>query len=927
MNTFQKFLTVVVFLMTTVIYSQTTVSGTVVDANGAVPGANVLEKGTSNGSSTDFDGNFSIEVQEGEGVLEISFVGMITTKFAFTATSGQNIDAGTITLSSDANVLEEVVITGTIDLAKDRETPVAVSTIRAIDIQQNLGTQELPEILNLTPSVYATKQGGGFGDSRINIRGFDQANTAVMINGQPVNDMENGWVYWSNWAGLADVTTTMQVQRGLGSSKLAISAVGGTINVVTKTSTAREGGSFATTFGNDNSFKALGSYSTGLMESGFSASVLISHSQGDGYIDGTKYQGNNYFIGLGYKINDKHDLQFIFTGAPQWHHQKSFAPSIADHQKYQPDGPDPDATTPNGKYNGDWGTLDGKEYSFRRNFYHKPVMSLNWEWVLNEKMRLSTVVYGSWGRGGGTGEIGRINGKRQYQLKTPAGLIPVDNIAAWNSGQSIPSFGDDRTQFNGAFSNTGNNGHPDEFNGGGRNGSDNGISRRASMNSHNWYGSIINFHDDINENWSFDVGADLRTYKGIHYRTVNDVLGADNYIDYDNINDRPNVIEPEDFVEASPSWNPWDNIDSQEKIDYYNDGLVNWTGLFGQVEYTNQKISAFVQASFSNQGFQRVEYFNETPENQKSVKENMAGGNIKGGINYNINDNHNVFFNTGYYSKQPKFDAVFINFGNNLNPDLVNEKIIGLELGYGYRSAKFSANANIYRTEWADRFESDGVNIPIPDPDNPGETIDFRGTANYQGVKQVHTGLEIDFVYKILDNLDITGMASFGNWEYVGNADATIFNESQEQVGTATLYLDGVKVGDAAQTTAALGLNYRFLKGFRAGLNWRTASNLYADFNVTDFDDPVNNGALKLPSFNLVDARLAYNWELKGSKSIEFSVNVNNVFDELYISESETNYFEGDRSATGKEWKGVDTGNRVFFGWGRSWNSAIRFRF
>ena len=63
-----------------------------------------------------------------------------------------------------------------------------------------------------------------------------------MINGQPVNDMENGWVYWSNWAGLADVTTAMQVQRGLGSSKLAISTVGGTINVVTKTSTAREGG-------------------------------------------------------------------------------------------------------------------------------------------------------------------------------------------------------------------------------------------------------------------------------------------------------------------------------------------------------------------------------------------------------------------------------------------------------------------------------------------------------------------------------------------------------------------------------------------------------------------------------------------------------------------------------------------------------------
>jgi len=914
MKTFKNVIVLALFLLAGTIYSQTTVNGTVVDANGPVPGANILETGTSNGTTTDFDGKFSIKVQDGSGVLEITFVGMVTTEFAFTA-SGGSIDAGTITLSGDDNVLEEVVITGTIDIAKDRQTPVAVSTIRAIDIQQNLGTQELPEILNLTPSVYATKQGGGWGDSRINIRGFDQANTAVLINGQPVNDMENGWVYWSNWAGLADVTTAMQVQRGLGASKLAISAVGGTINVITKTSTAREGGTFATTFGNDNSVKVLGSYNTGLMKSGFSASVLISHSQGDGYVDGTKYQGNNYFIGLGYKVNDKHDLQFIFTGAPQWHHQKSYAPSISDHQLYQQDGRDENATTPNRRYNGDWGMLDGKEFAFRRNFYHKPVMSLNWEWVLNEQMRLSTVVYGSWGRGGGTGEIGRINGKRQYQLKTPNGLIPVDDIYAWNSGQSVPSLGDDRTEFNGAFSNTGNNGHPT---GGGKYGSDNGISRRGSMNSHNWYGSIINFHDDINTNWSFDVGLDLRTYKGIHYRTVNTVLGGDNYIDYDNINDRPNVIEQDQFVEASPSWNPWDDINSQEKIDYYNDGLVNWFGAFGQVEYTNETISAFVQGSFSNQGFQRVEYFNELPEDQESVKENIAGGNIKGGLNYNINENHNVFFNTGYYSKQPKFDAVFINYGNNLNPDLVNEKIIGVELGYGYRSAKFQGNANLYRTSWADRFESQSVTI------NAGEDNEFRGTANYQGVTQVHMGLELDFLWRVLDNLRINGMVSFGNWQYEGDADADIFDESQNYVGSSTLYLDGVKVGDAAQTTAALGANYTFFKNFNAGLNWRYASDLYANIDVTDFDQPENDGSLELPSFNLVDARLNYNWHWKNGNSMEFSVNVNNIFDELYISEADTNIHA---DADDDTWNGVNTRNRVYFGWGRSWNTAIRFRF
>ena len=57
-----------------------------------------------------------------------------------------------------------------------------------------------------------------------------------MINGMPVNDMENGAVYWSNWAGLSDITSAMQVQRGLGASKLAIASVGGTINVVTNSS-------------------------------------------------------------------------------------------------------------------------------------------------------------------------------------------------------------------------------------------------------------------------------------------------------------------------------------------------------------------------------------------------------------------------------------------------------------------------------------------------------------------------------------------------------------------------------------------------------------------------------------------------------------------------------------------------------------------
>ena len=110
------------------------------------------------------------------------------------------------------------------------ETPVAVSTIRAEDIALKLSTQEFPEILKSTPGVYATKSGGGFGDGRINLRGFNSENVAVMINGVPQNDMENGWVYWSNWDGVGDATSSIQMQRGLSAVNLATPSIGGTMN-------------------------------------------------------------------------------------------------------------------------------------------------------------------------------------------------------------------------------------------------------------------------------------------------------------------------------------------------------------------------------------------------------------------------------------------------------------------------------------------------------------------------------------------------------------------------------------------------------------------------------------------------------------------------------------------------------------------------
>ncbi len=898
-------------MSSSMVFAQSTVTGKVTDnANNPLANAIVNVKGNATTVKTSEDGSFKIVSKENKGTVVVSFLGFEVSSVSFDG----NQDLGTISLVLSTSEIEEVVVKSTtVDIAKSRKTPVAVSTIKAAEIQEKLGNQEFPEMLNNTPSVYATKSGGGFGDSRVNIRGFDQRNIAVLINGVPVNDMENSAVYWSNWAGLSDVTSAMQVQRGLGSSKLAISSVGGTINVITKSSDQKEGGVFASTFGNDEYLKNQFAYNTGKMKNGLSASFLMSRTTGDGYVDGTKFEGHNYFIALGYELNDKHDFQFTFTGAPQWHNQRSFANTIATYKQYGTNG------EPNIKYNSDWGYLNGEEYSWARNFYHKPIMSFNWDYKISDKMKLSSVLYGSWGRGGGTGNIG----KSPFAYKTVDGLVPFDDFVAFNQGNySFPS-GNSTTNIGTDLSPNSNGEYVTNRS--------TGFTRRASINSHDWYGGVINLNTKLTEKITLDFGVDARTYIGYHFRNINDRLGASVYTDNTDINNPGRSLYQ--TYAANPSLNPFTNIKNQEKIEYNNNGYVRWLGAFTQLEYSTDKLSAFIQGSVSQQGFRREDTFLYLESNPlyKTDYKNLIGGNIKGGANYNFDEKNNMFVNAGYYSKQPFFNAVYPNNKSIVNENLTNEKILGLEAGYGFKSSKFNANLNIYHTTWTDRYQRSSDNAAT----NQGGYYDFAG------IQEVHDGVELEFTVKPLPKLNINGMFSYGNWYYKNNVTSNRFDINNTQIGNgSTLYLDNVKVGDAAQTTAALGFSYEVLTRVKLDANYRYIDRLYASIDPSRFTTEINKGSLELPSYGLMDLGFSYKMLVGKDKqnSVNFRFNLNNVLDTVYIAESRTNIFASDNvsssnaslgtyESNGRTWNGVADANQVFFGFGRTSNFTVTYRF
>jgi iron complex outermembrane receptor protein len=699
--------------------------------------------------------------------------------------------------------------------------------------------------LKSTPGIYATRQGGGFGDSRVNVRGFDMTNTAVMINGVPVNDMENGWVYWSNWAGLSEVTRTMQVQRGLGASKLSIGSVGGTINIITKTTDAERGGTFRTYIGNDGYKKTSFSVATGLSDNGWAISLSGARTSGKGWVDATQFEGWSYFASVSKRWTNQM-LTFTAFGAPQVHGQRSSTQSIEQVN-------DPAKGL---RYNPDWGYKDGQEYNLRTNFYHKPQMSLNHYLTISDKTTLSTSAYYSFGTGGGTGNYGS-NQNAFYTYKKD-NQIDYDRIVQENI---------------------------DNGNGGST------AIMRASRNDHNWMGILSNVQHSFNDKWNLSGGIDLRHYTGKHFREVTDLLGGDFILSTENKNNPENIAREGD------------------KIGYWNDGIVTWQGLFGQAEYSTGDLSVFLAASFSNTGYKRVDYFNylDSDPEQSSDRVNHQGYVVKSGANYNINENHNVFANIGYFEKAPLFDAVFINYVNDVNTGAKNERTTAFEVGYGFRTQNFNINVNAYSTNWQDKFFRRSVQQP------DGNFYQ----ANIQGVNALHQGLEMDLKWKPVKGLLITGMASLGDWIWQNDlVDVPIYNENQELIETVDLYIADLKVGDAAQTTFAVGANYELFDGFKIGADLNYYENLYAQYDPTGRGDIEKKGVQpwKVPAYALVDANIRYDFKIGEFDATLFG-NIINIGDTEFISDAD--------DGKNNDWQTA----RVYYGIGRNWSTGLRINF
>jgi Outer membrane receptor proteins, mostly Fe transport len=862
------------------LHAQVTVKGIVLDEITGEPliGAAIVDQNSKIASISDLEGNFTLKIPSYDSEIEISYLGYISRKIPVSA------DMGTIKMKTDEIVLGDVVVTSSVAIR--RKTPVAMSVIEQEQIEFKLSNQEFPEILKSTPSVYVTKEGGGYGDARVNIRGFDAPNVAVMLNGVPMNDMEWGGVYWSNWAGLSDVTRSLQVQRGLGASKVSAPSVGGSINIQTKTTDAEKGGSLYYGLSNEGN-KISFSFSTGLTENGWAISALGAKSEGNRYIVGTEYESHTYFLNVSKIINADHQLSFTGFGNVQTHNQRSRYDKllISEWQKVRDEY----------KYNATYGfDASGQRKTANYNHYHKPQISLTHYWGMGEKSSLTTVAYLSLGYGGGYAWRGSYSdlygadsstGMLNTAYRTPDmyfdyGKLQQENAAAINGSRAVIT---------------------------------------DSRNNHTWVGLLSTYNTKfLDDKLDFTGGVDFRYYEGLHDAYIVDLMGGQFFIDPS----RANVKASDNPIAGDPAYK---NTKLKEGDIVYRDntGYVTQGGVFGQFEYTLDKLNAFVSGSVSNNSYWKIDRFYY--DNQKSDVGNFLGYTIKGGANYNLTESHNVFANIGSVSRAPFMSGgyfVNIHTSNDVNPDPINEKLFSAELGYGFRSKNFTANLNAYYTKW--------MNKTMVKQDARSQ-----GYLNVEGIDALHQGIELELTYKPIQDLTLRGMLSLGDWTWLNDATGWAYNADgmavdkngnivapqSEEHQSMTLLLEDVKTGNSAQTTASLGASYRFLKDFTIGLEADYAADNYAYFNINPNPGAVVNyhTPWKIPERVLLDLNAQYRFKINGLNA-SLSGNINNLLDQVYIADATD---LNATTTTPSDWTNV----AVMYGFGRTYSIGLKVRF
>ncbi len=776
----QVFIAAILLLSTFTVFAQHTLSGKVIDENGnPLIGATVVLQNISQVQITSKSGVFLFnQLTNKHYTLEVKFIGYES--FVKQVDVDENV---LVTLNRTSFSINEITVSS---LRANDHSAVAYCDVSAKEIaKRNLG-QDLPYLLALTPSFVAISDAGtGVGNTGFRIRGTDANRVNITVNGVPLNDSESHSVYFVNMPDFASSLSSVQVQRGVGTSTNGAAAFGASINMQTETLNAKPYTEISSTFGSFNTNKNSVKIGTGLMNNHFAFDARLSNVKSDGYLDRAKVDMYAYYLSAGY-YSDKTTIKIVtFAGAEKTY--QAWYGVIAD------------SLNTNRTFNelGKYIDINGKTkfYNNQTDNYKQTHYQLHWIQELNRNLHLNTTAHFTKG-------IGYYEEYKTDQDYKRYNLMPsmVDTVVLASTDLVRQKWLDN--QF------------------GGLTGSLNNESKKVIAS----------------------LGGAASRYVGYHFGKVIWARNAQN-LDVTNEYYRSKSIKDEGNVYAKLTIELVENLYLMTDLQYR---IIRYS-MNGTSDIYNDNTGGMTDITQSHP----FNFFNP-----------------KFGLTYKLNKNNDIYASYSIANREPNrsnyTDAGSIDFPTN-------ERLFDSEIGFRFQSPNFNAGINLYYMKYDNQLILTGKLSEI------GELLTSNIADSYR------SGIELTAVAKITDWLKWDGNLTLSrnkimNFTEEGvdryDADWNRIGSRDNFLGTTDIAYSPNVVGNSIFT-----LNY---KTFECGF--------HSNFVGKQFIDNTSDNARSINAYFVNNLNLKYTLKWNKTKSIDFNVLINNIFNEQYESNGWTWY-------------------------------------
>ncbi|NNC44537.1 MAG: TonB-dependent receptor, partial [Winogradskyella sp.] len=822
-NCFLLFLFGIVFSLSSWA-QQTIVKGSVLDGTTGepIPDVTVTIEETGQSTKTNASGTFRFieNLPLGEQVLKVEKVGYVSKRYPIVINEGQTVDISGMTLDFDSSDKKDLFI---ISISDDN-----------LNSEDDGLTDNISGLLQASRDVFLNAAAFDFSATFFRPRGLDNANGKVLINGIEMNKQFNGRPQWGNWGGLNDVQRNQVFSMGVSANDYTFGDLAGTNNIIMRASKYRRGGRVSYASANRSyQGRVMASYSSGLLEGGWSYSVLGSRRYGEnGYIDGTLYDANSFFVAVEKQLNDKHSLNFTGIYAKN---RRGRSTAITE-EVYNLKGR---------QYNPFWGMLNGEQRNSRMREINEPILMLNHFWDVSTKVKLNTNVAYQFGKIGNTridnggtrlvnfnGEQTYIGGARNtdptYYQNLPSYFLNVDG-APTSYDYELAYLAQQEFIRDGQFNWT------DIY--------------RANINSTaNGNNAIYALQEDriddkqlsaniildaeLADNIRLNGAVNYRNLNSENYALVKDLFGANGYLDVDFFAEETDPNQNISNLAQSDIRNPNRIAGEGERYKYNYEIDANVVSAFAQAQFKYNKVDFYVgtnvsQTSYQRNGLYQNGYF-ENNSFGKSKKEDFTNYGLKGGATYKLSGKHLIDVNAAYLTKAPTIRNSFENArqNNEFVNDLNSETITTIDASYIFRSPIVKARI----TGFYSTFE-DGTDIGFFFTEgNSGAFIQEVLT----GIDRRHVGGELGIEAQVTPTIKLKGAASVGQYIFTNNPNLYLSSDDFENdltFGDGTAYLENYHVAGGPERAFQIGFEYRDPDFWNVGVTANHFSNAYVDVN------------------------------------------------------------------------------------------------